>query len=413
MATRYAIPKPTEPLLDQFGKLSAPWYNYLRTRFGDAAADDIAQQIADLTARVEALEADEGTDARIIGPASVTVLGTLADGLVQVLLDGDQVSPLPVSFYSTGEDSVKGWNLLFPNWVPNPYADYLVDEDGNYLTDENGNFLTAQDGFPIPLEYGGTGADNSSVAANLVWASPDGLAGAPVFRALVGDDLPAPLPTLVAGGTTAQFWRGDGTWSNVLTGGLTVDTNTLVVDAANDRLGAGTATPLRKNHMMGPQGPVASFPASIGTNTPLLLENNGSANFSLLCDTTGSAGMACYESAGAMVSGFFRYEMVNNRWLADVEGNSIFQVTATGAMPAVDNTLTNGGASFRWSSTYVKDLILGLQAASLGGGVGVAFISNASTVPTSNPANGGILYVSGGALFYRGSAGTVTPLAPA
>lgn len=190
MATRYTIPKPNESLLDEFGKLSTRWYNYLRTRFGDDAAEGVAQQIADLTARVAALEEDQGTDARIIGPASVTVIGNLADGLVQLLLDGDEVSPLPVSLYSTGGDGRKGWNPLYPNWVPNPYADYILDPDGNYLTDPDGNFLMSQDGFPIPLEYGGTGADNSSVAANLVWASPDGMAGAPVFRALVGDDVP-------------------------------------------------------------------------------------------------------------------------------------------------------------------------------------------------------------------------------
>lgn len=192
MAVRYAIPKPTEPLLDQFGKLSAPWYNYLRTRFGDAAAEEIIAsietQIADLLARVEELE--EGGSAQILGPGSVIVTGTLSDGVVQLTLDGDERRPLPVSFYSTDEARDKGWNLLYPNWVPNPYADYPVDENGDYLIDENGNFLTAQDGFPIPLEYGGTGGDYSNVAANLAFASPDGSAGEPVFRALVADDIP-------------------------------------------------------------------------------------------------------------------------------------------------------------------------------------------------------------------------------
>lgn len=48
-----------------------------------------------------------------------------------------------------------------------------------------------------------------------------------------------------------------------------------------------------------------------------------------------------------------------------------------------------------------------------GGGVGVITIANADTVPTTNPSGGGILYVTGGALRYRGSSGTVTNLAPA
>lgn len=52
-------------------------------------------------------------------------------------------------------------------------------------------------------------------------------------------------------------------------------------------------------------------------------------------------------------------------------------------------------------------------ASSLGGGVGVIAIANASTPPTSNPAGGGILYVANGALMYRGASGTVTTLANA
>ena len=48
-----------------------------------------------------------------------------------------------------------------------------------------------------------------------------------------------------------------------------------------------------------------------------------------------------------------------------------------------------------------------------GSGVGVIGIANAATVPSSNPSGGGVLYVEGGALKYRGSSGTVTTIAPA
>lgn len=48
-----------------------------------------------------------------------------------------------------------------------------------------------------------------------------------------------------------------------------------------------------------------------------------------------------------------------------------------------------------------------------GGGEKVLFIGNALTVPTSNTATGGILYVEAGALKYRGSSGTVTTLGAA
>lgn len=50
---------------------------------------------------------------------------------------------------------------------------------------------------------------------------------------------------------------------------------------------------------------------------------------------------------------------------------------------------------------------------SLGGGVRVIGIANATTVPTTNPSGGGVLYVEAGELKYRGSSGTVTTIAPA
>lgn len=54
-----------------------------------------------------------------------------------------------------------------------------------------------------------------------------------------------------------------------------------------------------------------------------------------------------------------------------------------------------------------------LSAGTYGGGVKVVFIANATTAPTSNPSSGGFLYVTAGALKYRGSSGTITSIAAA
>jgi len=48
-----------------------------------------------------------------------------------------------------------------------------------------------------------------------------------------------------------------------------------------------------------------------------------------------------------------------------------------------------------------------------GSGAGVLGMANATTVPTTNPTGGGVIYVQSGALKYRGSSGTVTTIAPA
>lgn len=56
---------------------------------------------------------------------------------------------------------------------------------------------------------------------------------------------------------------------------------------------------------------------------------------------------------------------------------------------------------------------LGYLGSSFGGGIGVVFLGNANTVPTTNPSAGGLLYVEAGALKFRGSGGTITTLGAA
>jgi len=61
-----------------------------------------------------------------------------------------------------------------------------------------------------------------------------------------------------------------------------------------------------------------------------------------------------------------------------------------------------------------RNVTLGDQGAgTYGGGSRVVFIGNNQVAPSTNPSNGGLLYVVGGALTWRGSSGTVTPIAPA
>jgi hypothetical protein len=69
-------------------------------------------------------------------------------------------------------------------------------------------------------------------------------------------------------------------------------------------------------------------------------------------------------------------------------------------------TTTSGMSATSW-------LRVGSGSASLGGGSGIVAMANATTVPTSNPTGGGILYVESGALKYRGSSGTITTIAAA
>lgn len=90
----------------------------------------------------------------------------------------------------------------------------------------------------------------------------------------------------------------------------------------------------------------------------------------------------------------------------DSSGNSIYSL------------LANGTSIFKYGSTESMrvnnsgNFSLG-PTPSFGGGSIVMFIANAATPPATDPSAGGILYVTGGALTYRGSSGTVSTIANA
>lgn len=80
----------------------------------------------------------------------------------------------------------------------------------------------------------------------------------------------------------------------------------------------------------------------------------------------------------------------------------------------------DGTQAGTFASDAVRGMVIANGSTQLGGGVpafgagnGVVGITNASTLPSTNPSGGGVLYVEAGALKYRGSSGTVTPLANA
>lgn len=89
-----------------------------------------------------------------------------------------------------------------------------------------------------------------------------------------------------------------------------------------------------------------------------------------------------------------------------VGGAHIFRISKPGSSGNTQNSLSD---ILRLEGTSN----VGINGSSYGSGVGVMFMANAGTVPSANPTGGGILYVEGGALKYRGSSGTVTTIANA
>lgn len=76
---------------------------------------------------------------------------------------------------------------------------------------------------------------------------------------------------------------------------------------------------------------------------------------------------------------------------------------------ATDDGLSVGGALSSFGTLKMDPA----GTMTVGGGVAVIGIGNATTVPTTNPVGGVVMYAEGGALKVRGTGGTVTTVAPA
>ena len=97
-------------------------------------------------------------------------------------------------------------------------------------------------------------------------------------------------------------------------------------------------------------------------------------------------------------------------------GFDIMDRTGSGTRLLIDNfgdTTITGRGYVNGMFHAGSDVSLCSTTAGLGSGSKVIGIANCTTAPTTNSANGGVLYVQAGALKYRGSSGTVTTIAAA
>lgn len=184
----------------------------------------------------------------------------------------------------------------------------------------------------------------------------------------------------ITSGTTAQFWRGDKTFSDTLAGNLTLQSGP---DGATI---GGLIVP-----------GVTSGSATVGTSSVGRLSISNTQQTATLIDIDP-------QPADGTSTGRFRY----------------FRNTDTTGAVSFDVHIGSNSSTMnhRFAGKVENSFICGASGSlgifgsgSFGGGVKVMFIANATTVPTSNPAGGGILYVEGGDLKYRGSSGTVTTIA--
>jgi hypothetical protein len=148
---------------------------------------------------------------------------------------------------------------------------------------------------------------------------------------------------------------------------LIVNTNTLVVDATNKRVGFGIALPLVLGHFKSPSGVQAVVRLDSGSATD-------------------------ESQLGFFINGVQKWVLVQR---TDANSQLLWNDGTT-------NQHVFQGANIGFGRGAVPEL---------GAGDRVISIANALSVPTASPASGGVLYAEAGALKWKGSGGTVTTIA--
>lgn len=176
-----------------------------------------------------------------------------------------------------------------------------------------------------------------------------------------GDTTHAPNGNVVFDALAGKLGNAGGN----ATGDYTFDGGTLVVDSANNRVGVGSNGPQRTLHVVGPDGPVASFPtAAIGIRNILVLENNQNCNIGVVANPANTAGFFYAKSGAAAFSGSLQYSFPSDTMMFYTSGFARVSIDATGqTTPGGDNTQILGSASLRWSNVYGVNLCPGAGAA--------------------------------------------------
>jgi hypothetical protein len=244
--------------------------------------------------------------------------------------------------------------------------------------------------------------------------------GASGTLAILGANTFTGVQTLPAGSVSAPSltWTGAGANTGIYsTGSNTIDfaiggVRRVFIDINGNIQTNGSGVTITNGNLLLSNsyarinGPAARFGASddvaIGRDgaaeTLALGRQNTTANALRVYNT--------WTSATNFERGIFDWRTTANTLLIGTEKGS------GGGTARAMQLVTDGIARAVFEATTYNTTLLA-NAGSYGSGSGVLFLGDATTVPTTNPTGGGILYVEAGALKYRGSSGTVTTIANA
>lgn len=216
------------------------------------------------------------------------------------------------------------------------------------------------------------------------------------------------IPTLygsaASGGDLTLFSTSHATKGNIFFG-------TSTYDEANNRLGIKTTSPTVPLEVTAIAGLTMLVDGSQNNEIRAMVRNTDAANTGAVARVRASANdtaLVDFNAHGASrVVTLYGITLASYGELRSDVGNGLLIGTGSAATPVVIGT--NNAERVRITSAGD----LGFGGSSFGSGAKVIFIANATTNPTTNPTGGGVLYATGGALTWRGSAGTVTTIAVA
>lgn len=387
---------------------------------------------------VLALKADKAQV--VTGSGSIKGGGTLADPVI-LALENDQATPGPNVTYGTDEDGVKGWMALGLVSVGN--AEMLDGEEPAFYLDRTNHTgeqaISTVTGLQIALDGKQPLDSDLTAIAALTPANDD------VIQRKAGVWTNRTMAQLLADlGIAGSYQPLDATltalasqnWAlNALPIGSGADTVSQVAFAANTFPARGSAGNLVAKaitdgalSVLAGSATSATFLRGDGTASEELINTAGTQTFGLDA-YSGNANFRGRRYNGTVgtptkvLSGEILFAIsaagYTGAAMSGAQARLAFFATedwATGARGTRIDFLTtpNGGSSQSTRLTIDQGGQIGIGGMSYGSGAGaVIFIANATTAPTTNPSGGGVLYVEGGALKFRGSSGTVSTIAPA
>lgn len=157
----------------------------------------------------------------------------------------------------------------------------------------------------------------------------------------------------------------------------------------------------------------------LGTNAPLRqlhIAEDGASECNIILGATGAPANEKNWRIYRTASDNFVISTINDAGSAEVVGHIIERGTGCEILRqswSIGGNAAGGGGSPVMTLLNTRVLKIGPSTATTSNAEVAIEMQNASVVPSTNPTGGGVIYVEGGALKYRGSGGTVTTIAPA